>query len=224
MRSHGDESVSVDRSGEERPHAHSQTISGAGSAGCRMPMTNACGMPPRMSGNQRFTARVRRLFWWATDLSLAIGRICQICDRVTRRTEVAHYPGSRIERLSSLATQCNSGRMPDDRSTGQDRTRPRSIHARSYLRGTLQPRFQSSGRPMLQTCRRHVARPTPPSRYRGGRDPQPDRVCLVAVGHVHPLLSWSFAVRTRQRWFESDLFLPPTVHHQGAAVGVRLHA
>ena len=38
-------------------------------------------MPPRMGRNQGFTARVRRLFWWASDLSQAIGRICQICDR-----------------------------------------------------------------------------------------------------------------------------------------------
>jgi hypothetical protein len=149
MRSHGDGSVSVDRSGEKRSHAQPQTISGAESAA--VPHDHDTGMrdASAMSRNQGFTARVRRLFWRPSDLSLAIGRICQICDRATRRTEVAHYRGSRDRNaIRALATWCNLGRMPDDRSTGQDRKWQWRIHARSYLRCTWQQRSQSRGRPM----------------------------------------------------------------------------
>ena len=179
--------MSVDRSGEKRSHAHFQTISGAGSAGCRMTMTKACGMPPRMGRNQGFTAKVRRLFWWPSDLSLAIGRICQICDRATRRTEVAHYRGRGSKGLARL---------------------PRGAIRAAFLM-TAQPAKieQGRGASMLEAifdvsrngvfrraagpcCKRAVVMlrdPRLPAVIVGG-EPQPDRVCLVVVGHVHPSL------------------------------------
>jgi hypothetical protein len=81
MRSHGDGSVSVDRSGEERPHAYSQTISGAGSARCRMTMTSHPACLREWAEIKGLRLECRRLFWRPSDLSLTIGRICQIRDR-----------------------------------------------------------------------------------------------------------------------------------------------
>ena len=64
--------ISVDRSGDKRSHAQpAQTILEAGSAGCRMTITYACGMPMRMNGKHKFAARSSRIFWRASDFWLA---------------------------------------------------------------------------------------------------------------------------------------------------------